>query len=269
MKLRYLAEELMPNIQTIGYSFNSSKWVQWEYSRNPRIARTIYWILTWSHNGIPINKTQEKFLEDLLSAIQKWKDIEFEKKYWISYNIALDIIIRMWHNHIFLYGPPGVGKTTLWKELAKKLWTNPIDTDERMEQENKGKTIADIITVGWIDRFRQIEFDILSKVLMEARERHVISLWWWTLLDPKNLNAVQLHGTIVLLTADIKTLTERVLIHPNQRPLIDTSNTTGAHNSLDSLIRQRAEHYWQFQHRIDSSTGQPESTIPKIIEMVW
>ena len=49
---------------------------------------------------------------------------------------------------IFLYGPPGSGKSTIGQELARQLDREFVDLDLRIE-EKAGKTIPEIFKLGF------------------------------------------------------------------------------------------------------------------------
>ena len=57
---------------------------------------------------------------------------------------------------IILIGPPGAGKTTLGKMLAKELDLQSIDTDAEIERQT-GKKIGDIFIEEGESGFRKIE----------------------------------------------------------------------------------------------------------------
>ena len=76
-------------------------------------------------------------------------------------------------SRILLIGPPGAGKSTVGKALAKVLGIQFIDTDKLIEKET-GKSITDIFVVDGEPHFRALELETLKSVL--TLETGVISL---------------------------------------------------------------------------------------------
>lgn len=62
---------------------------------------------------------------------------------------------------IFLVGFMGSGKSTIGKQLAKKLKLNYLDTDELIEQKAK-KKIKDIFAEDGENVFRDLEYQVLT-----------------------------------------------------------------------------------------------------------
>lgn len=65
---------------------------------------------------------------------------------------------------IILTGFMGVGKSTVAKHLAGLLGTERVDLDVEIER-SENRSIAEIIESEGVDRFRQIESDVLEAVL--------------------------------------------------------------------------------------------------------
>ena len=76
-------------------------------------------------------------------------------------------------SRILLIGPPGAGKSTVGKALAKVLGIQFVDTDKLIEKET-GKSITDIFVVDGEPHFRALELETLKSVL--TLETGVISL---------------------------------------------------------------------------------------------
>ncbi len=72
-----------------------------------------------------------------------------------------------------LIGPPGSGKTTVGKALAKSLNIGFIDSD-RVVEKKAGKKISDIFIDSGEEIFRELEFEALKHCLND--ENSILSL---------------------------------------------------------------------------------------------
>lgn len=69
-------------------------------------------------------------------------------------------------NNIILIGMPGAGKSTIGVLLAKAMNYGFLDTDITIQKEN-GQKLYEIIQEKGLDKFLEIENEILSKVEVE------------------------------------------------------------------------------------------------------
>ena len=166
--------------------------------------------------------------------------------------------------HLFLYGPPGSGKSTHGRILAERLGRAFVDLDQVIEA-NAGQTIPAIFAAEGEAGFRARE----SRALREAAatpQPCVISLGGGALLNPGNRALAEGGGQIVFLDADARTLEHRCARHPGARPLLDTGETArgdtrpprGGSKPIAQLLAERAEHYASFKTRVTVSDAPPE-----------
>ena len=107
-------------------------------------------------------------------------------------------------SRILLIGPPGAGKSTVGKALAKVLGIQFVDTDKLIEKET-GKSITDIFVVDGEPHFRALELETLKRVL--NLETGVISLGGGAPISDeaqrviKNSNSHTLFLDVSLVTA--------------------------------------------------------------------
>jgi shikimate kinase len=108
---------------------------------------------------------------------------------------------------IILIGYRCTGKTSVGREISKRLGVPFFDTDELI-QHRTGKTIREIIDEeGW-DAFRREERKVIKKLppLADA----VIAAGGGAIIDAENRKALQRNGLCVWLTADVRTIVERM-----------------------------------------------------------
>ena len=153
---------------------------------------------------------------------------------------------------IFLYGPPGSGKTSVGKVLAEKLAVPFVDLDQRIEGQ-AGMSVPEIFGKRGEAGFRQLEKTALREVL--KLDWGVIALGGGTLLDPDNRALVEAEGSILCLSAADEVLLERLESASIERPLLTKSGSKSPDGiRLVDLLAQRAQHYTTFTNQMETDT---------------
>ncbi len=148
--------------------------------------------------------------------------------------------------HIFLYGPPGSGKSSVGKALAERLRLPFVDLDHEIDK-SVGKTIQQIMEEQGESAFRDLETKILKQISTESPR--VIALGGGALLREENCRRAEESGQVVFLEAAISTLIERLQNGHSQRPLL----AGNLEERLRALLEQRKEHYSSFTVRVGQS----------------
>lgn len=146
---------------------------------------------------------------------------------------------------VFLYGPPGSGKTTLGKILAGRFSINFEDLDKTVAGE-AGMGIPEIFAREGEAGFRGRETAALRKSAAGAAGRKIVALGGGALLKAENREFAEANGTVVCLECAAEELHRRLAKKPGSRPLAD------AGERLDALLKERAEHYEGFAHRLSA-----------------
>lgn len=164
---------------------------------------------------------------------------------------------------IFLYGPPGAGKTTLGKWLAARLELPFYDLDERI-QRLSGRTIPQIFQEEGEIGFRQREKSALNELV--TLPRGVAALGGGALLDADNRRLAEGCGTVICLKAEQQTLLQRLGKANQTRPLL--SGEDGWQARLSALLEARREHYASFEihlptdgHTLEETGGEALCTL--------
>ncbi|MEW6284976.1 MAG: 3-dehydroquinate synthase [Chloroflexota bacterium] len=167
--------------------------------------------------------------------------------------------------HLFLYGPSGTGKTTIGQRLAENLRLPFIDLDSLIESQ-ADMSIPQIMAEQGETAFRDMETAALKSVaplpmgrVLERVEGvgvrdSVIALGGGALLREENRALAEASGTVILLTAEMETLLERLSADPHQRPLL----AGDLRGKLTFLLEARKEHYASFplQLRVDGKSAE-------------
>ena len=117
---------------------------------------------------------------------------------------------------IILMGPPGSGKSTVGKVLAKDLNLTLIDTD-RVIEERQGRSISEIFLTDGEEGFRAIEREIVLESL--KRENCVIALGGGSVLDTEVQNVLSQLSEVIFLDISISNAAPRVGFN-KERPLL-------------------------------------------------
>jgi shikimate kinase len=124
---------------------------------------------------------------------------------------------------IALTGFMGSGKSSVGRALALLTGWNFVDLDREIEIWHRQK-IRDIFQCHGEEHFRQLETEVLRKVLAEARRPLVLALGGGTFVQSGNADLLREHGArVVFLHASPELLLERCLSESSEaeavRPL--------------------------------------------------
>jgi len=121
-------------------------------------------------------------------------------------------------DNIVLIGFMGSGKSTVGRELAKRLDRFFIDTDVLIEM-NEGMSISKIFETSGIPYFRDIEKNIATK-MASSFSNCIISTGggYVTSTDPR------VFGMTFYLKCNFETIKNRVKTHEHPRPLFQDEN---------------------------------------------
>jgi len=155
------------------------------------------------------------------------------------------------NNSIFLYGPPGAGKSTLGQILAADLQLKFTDLDIEIARLAR-MPIPEIFASEGENGFRQKEKEMLFSLL--NGHGHLIALGGGALLDPENREKVEDAGQVLCLTAHPRTLLDRLKSDPEKRPLLSGDLV----ERLRDLLMHRVEHYASFSLKLYTEDIPPQ-----------
>ena len=132
--------------------------------------------------------------------------------------------------NIFLFGPMGVGKTTVGRALAEYLGIDFYDSDQEIEV-STGADIPWIFDVEGESGFRSREIRMIDQ--LSKKKIIVLATGGGAVLSRDNRQRLKKRGVVVYLCASIKQQVMRTSRDKN-RPLLQTS-------SLEKRIRELME----------------------------
>ncbi|WP_313130529.1 shikimate kinase [Anaerocolumna sp.] len=145
-------------------------------------------------------------------------------------------------NNIILIGFMGSGKTSVGRQLAKKLQYTFCDTDELIEKENKN-SIRNIFAAYGEEYFRKLETAAINE-LYGNMTRTVLSTGGGLPITEGNDRLLRRLGHVIYLKASQETLMKR-LQGDTSRPLLGGEK---AEERVYNLLQQRTPIYEKTAH---------------------
>lgn len=167
----------------------------------------------------------------------------------------------MTDSNIFLIGPMGAGKTTIGRQLARRLKMEFFDSD-RVIEERTGADIPLIFEKEGEQGFRKRETAIIDE--LSSMHNIVLATGGGAVLDKTNRDNLVKRGTVFYLNSNLESLLERTHKDKN-RPLLHAEESpevilTRLMQQRDPLYRETADHI------IDTSSNSIRGIIQAIIE---
>ncbi|MBI5182884.1 MAG: shikimate kinase [Nitrospinae bacterium] len=163
--------------------------------------------------------------------------------------------------NIVLIGYRGTGKTTVGKAIARRLKRRLIGMDDLIVKKG-GMPIPEIVKrYGW-ERFRDMESEVTNEV--SELDNCVIDCGGGVVLRDENITNLKRNGIIILLTADIERIIERIKDDSNRPPLKDGITFE---EEQRQVIEERQESYLKAgDYIVDVSDGSVDEVVDKIVQ---
>ncbi len=159
---------------------------------------------------------------------------------------------------IVLVGLPGSGKSTVGRQLDRRLQLPFVDSDHAIE-ERLGCSIRDYFEREGEDSFRDVEESVLDEVTLQPRG--VLSTGGGAVLRPLNRQHLRERGQVIYLRSSPDELFRR-LRHDQKRPLLQVADPL-AH--LRDLYIARDPLYRETAHFV-IETGRP--SVATLVNMI-
>jgi shikimate kinase len=159
---------------------------------------------------------------------------------------------------IVLVGLPGSGKSTVGRQLARRLGLPFTDSDHAIEQ-RIGCSIASFFDREGEAAFRDIEESVIAQLC--ERGDGVIATGGGAVLRPANRERLRAAGHVIYLRSTPEDLARR-LRHDRTRPLLQVADPL---RKLRDLYAARDPLYRETAHFV-IETGRP--SVPMLVNMV-
>ncbi len=165
----------------------------------------------------------------------------------------------MKQNCVVLVGMPGSGKTTVGRDLAKRLGLRFVDSDHEIEART-GVKIPTIFEIEGEDGFRKRETQTLDALTRESNM--VLATGGGAVIRPENRALLRERAVVVFLSVPPQILWGRTR-HDRSRPLLQVADPKGR---LEELLKSRGPFYREVAHIIvEGGRGTPHAMV-KLIE---
>jgi 3-dehydroquinate synthase len=166
------------------------------------------------------------------------------------------------NNNIFLVGLMGSGKTTIGRQLAKRLGKRFVDSDHEIEART-GASIPLIFDIEGEASFRRREAEVIRD--LSSQRGIVLATGGGAVLDAGTRARLAERGTVIYLRAHVNSILQRTA-HDKNRPLLRTPDPR---RTLELLTAQREPLYREVAHLI-IDTGRPnvQSMVQTILEQL-
>lgn len=159
---------------------------------------------------------------------------------------------------VSLVGLPGSGKSTVGRQLARRLQTAYLDSDHEIEVQ-LGCTIRHFFQQEGEERFRDTEAKVLDA--LTASFSGVLSTGGGAVLNHLNRRYLRERSTVIYLKSNPEELIRR-LRHDVNRPLLQVADPMG---KLRELFADRNPLYHETAHFV-LETGRP--SVATLVNMI-
>lgn len=158
----------------------------------------------------------------------------------------------------FIVGLPGSGKSTVGRQLARRLAVPFVDTDHVLEQ-RLGCSIREFFEREGEARFRDIEAEVIDQ--LTATHEGVLSTGGGSVLRLENRHCLNERGKVVYLHSSPEEVFRRTR-HDQNRPLLLVNDPLAR---LRELYKVRDPLYRQSAHFV-IETGRP--SVATLVNMI-
>jgi 3-dehydroquinate synthase len=156
--------------------------------------------------------------------------------------------------HLFVVGPPGIGKSTVAPALARHFGAAVVELDREIER-RAGKSCRDVIEQEGMQRFREIEATVLQK-LAPTPSWVVVDTGGGAPISEGNRGFMRQRGLIVGLRGSLDRVTSGIAATMAKRP----NQEMAPHDRARAVLRERKAAYADTDVTFDVDGATSEET---------
>ena len=162
------------------------------------------------------------------------------------------------HKSLVLVGMMGTGKSTIGKEVAKKLKIEFVDTDKLIEDE-ANLTIAEIFKKNGEKYFRELEEKIFLKIKNDKEK--IISVGGGAFINDAIRKKILKEYLSIWLNMNEDLIISRIQHNAKKRPMVDQNNIE---KSIKNLKKTRDPIYKLANYEINCNLISKNKIIEKV-----
>ena len=168
---------------------------------------------------------------------------------------------------LVLVGYMGSGKSVIAKKLSEKLQILYVELDELIEQRQK-KSIKLIFEQDGELFFRKLEHQIFTEIV-NSNSDLIVSTGGGTPCYFDNYKLLASKGVVsIYLKASVDTLTDRLILEQNNRPLLTNSNQIELRDFVAKHLFERSYYYHKAHFILNVDNKFIEAIAQEITELL-
>jgi XRE family aerobic/anaerobic benzoate catabolism transcriptional regulator len=165
---------------------------------------------------------------------------------------------------IALLGLRGAGKTTIGKQLARRLHVRFVELDRRIEKA-ADMSLAELFSLYGEDYYRRLERETLAQVLAEHRPM-VLATGGGIVASSDTYALLKRAAVTVWLRASPEDHWNRVVSQGDRRPMADHPQAMA---DLRALLQRREPLYASADHTVDTSGRTVNAIVDDLVGAVY
>ena len=162
---------------------------------------------------------------------------------------------------VALLGLRGAGKTTIGRQLARRLRVRFVELDRRIEKA-ADMSLAEIFSLYGEEHYRRLERETLGQVLAENRSI-VLATGGGIVASPETYAVLKKHATTIWLRASPEDHWNRVVRQGDRRPMADHPQAMA---NLRALLAAREPLYSSADRIVETSGRSVEAIVAELAD---